>query len=51
MYGKRFKFTLMTMTDNRQILIRKDHLKATSTDFLDINYQFNVPLPKRKFLK
>ena len=37
MYGKMFKYTLMTMTDNRQILIRKDHLKATSTDFLDIN--------------
>lgn len=37
MYGKMFKFTLMTMTDNRQILIRKDHLKASSTDFLDID--------------
>ena len=37
MYGKMFKFTLMTMKDNRQILIRKDHLKASSTDFLDIN--------------
>ena len=51
MNGKMFKFTLMTMTDNWQILIRKDHLKAISTDFLDINYQYNVPLPKRKFLK